>query len=140
MAARSRLDAAVLGAFLERFPRRVVEAVAAIADAAPGGVLLHCGAGRDRTGLVVLVLLAVAGVPAAEIASDHALSTPRLEQAWRDLGAGDQTGKIADYLTALGTSAGESIIGTVENFDAAAYLRSNGLSATQLTRLLDRMT
>ena len=47
--------------FLERKPERCVAAVAAVADAPPGGVLVHCGIGRDRTGLVALLLLALVG-------------------------------------------------------------------------------
>ena len=40
----------------------------------PGGIAYHCGVGRDRTGLITMLLLAVANVPAEEIAGDYALS------------------------------------------------------------------
>ena len=49
-------------AFLERKPERCAAALAAIARARPGGVLFHCVGGRDRTGLVSLLALALAGV------------------------------------------------------------------------------
>ncbi|MEO9247494.1 tyrosine-protein phosphatase [Citricoccus nitrophenolicus] len=45
---------------LHHFPDRLAEVVRAVA-AAPAGVVLHCSAGRDRTGLVVTVLLLLAG-------------------------------------------------------------------------------
>jgi len=48
-------------AFLDRAPDRVAAVVRAVADAEPGGVVVHCGHGRDRTGLVTLVLLSLAG-------------------------------------------------------------------------------
>ena len=51
--------------FLERKPERCAAAVAAVADARPGGVLVHCTVGRDRAGLVTLLLLALAGVARA---------------------------------------------------------------------------
>lgn len=43
---------------------------AAIADA-PGGVLLHCAAGRDRTGVVTAALLETAGVEREAILGDY---------------------------------------------------------------------
>ena len=42
--------------------------------AEPGGVAVHCGIGRDRTGLIAILLLALAGVEPEEIAADYALS------------------------------------------------------------------
>ncbi|WP_313818101.1 tyrosine-protein phosphatase [Citricoccus sp.] len=47
-------------ATLEYFPDRVAAVFAAMA-AAPGSVVLHCSAGRDRTGLVVTLLLLLVG-------------------------------------------------------------------------------
>jgi protein-tyrosine phosphatase len=49
--------------------------VAAFARAPAGGVAIHCHAGKDRTGIAVAVLLALAGVPDQAIAADYALST-----------------------------------------------------------------
>lgn len=42
--------------------------------AADHPVVVHCAGGRDRTGLLVALLLAAAGVARDEIAADHALS------------------------------------------------------------------
>ncbi|GAA5190682.1 hypothetical protein GCM10023322_46420 [Rugosimonospora acidiphila] len=53
---------------------RVAEAFLAVAQAPPGGVVVHCAAGKDRTGVLVALLLAVAGVAAADIAEDYALT------------------------------------------------------------------
>ncbi|GAB7040162.1 MULTISPECIES: tyrosine-protein phosphatase [Catenuloplanes] len=64
--------------FLARNAERCAAAVAAVARARPGGVVVHCGIGRDRTGLVSLLLLALAGVTPDAIASDYALSAERL--------------------------------------------------------------
>jgi len=48
--------------FQERKPERFTAAVAAVARAGPGGAVVHCGIGRDRTGIVALLLLALVGV------------------------------------------------------------------------------
>ena len=64
-------------AVLETFRAQFTAAVDALAAADPP-VLLHCQGGRDRTGLVVALLLAAAGVDAETIAADHALS----DESW----------------------------------------------------------
>jgi len=53
------------------------DVVRAIAAAEPG-IVLHCAAGRDRTGIVVATLLAAIGVPDAEIVEDYVLSDEAL--------------------------------------------------------------
>src|SRR5215472_14308449 len=46
-------------------PARVAAILHGIADAPPGCILVHCVAGKDRTGVVVALVLAVAGVDRA---------------------------------------------------------------------------
>lgn len=46
---------------------------------AQGPVLIHCGRGHDRTGIIALLLLANAGVSPDAIADDYLRSTERLE-------------------------------------------------------------
>ena len=52
----------------------------AIAAAAPGAVLFHCYAGKDRTGIVAALLLALAGVPRDAIVEDYMLSDEPLRR------------------------------------------------------------
>ena len=49
----------------------IVEAMRAIANAPEGGVLFHCFAGKDRTGLIAMFLLSLAGVSPTRIAEDY---------------------------------------------------------------------
>jgi protein tyrosine/serine phosphatase len=56
----------------------VVEALRALA-AAEGASVVNCAAGKDRTGVVVALTLAVAGVPHEEIAIDYGLSGDRID-------------------------------------------------------------
>ncbi len=53
---------------------RLAAVFSAIAEAPPGGVVVHCHAGRDRTGVVVALALHIAGVPVEAIAADFALT------------------------------------------------------------------
>jgi protein tyrosine/serine phosphatase len=52
----------------------VIEALRALAAQTEGASVVHCAAGKDRTGVVVALTLAVAGVPHEEIAIDYGLS------------------------------------------------------------------
>lgn len=63
---------------LQLWPERCAAAVGAVARANEGGVVVSCGVGRDRTGLVTFLLLALAGVRSDEIASDWARGIDRL--------------------------------------------------------------
>ena len=126
-------------AFLDRFPEHVARVIATVADAPAGGVLIHCAGGRDRTGLIVLLLLALAEVPSDVIAADYDLSGERLEPAWRRLGIGDQTGQIAAFIARHGTTARQAVIDTVDSLDALSYLRDAGLTDAQLGSVRARL-
>jgi protein-tyrosine phosphatase len=52
-------------------PERVRAVMEVVADTGPG-VLVHCSAGRDRTGMVSALLLGNAGVPPEVVADDYA--------------------------------------------------------------------
>jgi len=73
----------VAGAFyigyLEDRPDSVVNALRAIADA-PGAALVHCAAGKDRTGVVVALALSAVGVPREEVVADYVATGERIEQ------------------------------------------------------------
>jgi protein tyrosine/serine phosphatase len=52
----------------------VVGALRALTTAGPGAAVVHCAAGKDRTGVVVALALAVAGVGHDEIVADYAMT------------------------------------------------------------------
>lgn len=54
----------------------------AIATAPPGGVLFHCVSGKDRTGFVAALLLALAEVDPQVIIQDYGLSTEKLRDPY----------------------------------------------------------
>lgn len=61
-------------AYLDTHRSQITAIMRAIAEAPEGGILFHCHAGRDRTGLIAALLLALVGVPAPTISADYALS------------------------------------------------------------------
>jgi protein tyrosine/serine phosphatase len=60
--------------YLHDRPESVVGAVRALAEVEDGASLVHCAAGKDRTGVVVALSLAVAGVPHEAIVADYAMT------------------------------------------------------------------
>ena len=64
--------------YLAGRPDSVAAALRVIADA-PGAAVVHCAAGKDRTGTVVAMALDVAGVPHDEIVADYVLTAERIE-------------------------------------------------------------
>ena len=64
--------------YLEDRPDQVVAAVRAVATA-PGAALVHCAAGKDRTGVVVALALRAVGVRPDAVAADYAATGERLE-------------------------------------------------------------
>ena len=63
--------------YLSAMPERAGAALTAIVDAPTGGVLFHCSAGRDRTGLIAMLLLMAVHTEPDAIVADY-LETVRL--------------------------------------------------------------
>lgn len=67
-------------AMLDLRPDLFTSAVIAVAEAPPGGVVVHCAGGKDRTGLIIAFALTVAGVSREHVAADYALTELRLAE------------------------------------------------------------
>jgi protein-tyrosine phosphatase len=67
---------------LEQARAELKEVLQVIAAAAPGPLLFHCVAGKDRTGIIAALMLTLADVKPDSIASDYAESTLMLSDAY----------------------------------------------------------
>ncbi len=78
------LDAATIAAryrdMLEEGAESVCEALAILTDPAAYPAVVHCAAGKDRTGILIGLILGLLGVPDAVIAEDYALSGPAMQR------------------------------------------------------------
>jgi protein-tyrosine phosphatase len=63
--------------YLDGRPDSIVAALRAIAEP-DGATVVHCAAGKDRTGMVVALALSVVGVPRTEVAADYAATESQL--------------------------------------------------------------
>lgn len=129
--------------FLERNREAFGRALAAIADA-DGPVVIHCMGGKDRTGLVVALLLRLAGVSVDEIGRDYALSGENLAgrtAAWLADAPTDEERVRREKLSGTPADAMARVIADVEQRygSVAGYLEAGGLPSDQLERLRARL-
>ena len=127
-------------AMLAEYPERVVAAVRAIANAAPGCVVFHCAGGKDRTGLLALVLLTLAGAATDEIIADYLLTYDRMKQRYDEMGVPDQLTTVIELLASRDTTIEASLTSTIASLTMPDFLLDNGLSDTELAALLTRLT
>ncbi|MFI6645961.1 tyrosine-protein phosphatase [Streptomyces sp. NPDC050504] len=119
-----------------------------VADQADGAVLVHCTAGKDRTGIAVALLLDAVGADREAIIADYALSETRLSGAWADgivasvraMGV-EVTPRMTDLIT---RSPGHVMAETLDHLDAryggtVAYLRAHGLDDHAFEKLTRRL-
>jgi protein-tyrosine phosphatase len=122
----------------------LTRAVAAIATA-PGPVLVHCTAGKDRTGLVIALALLAGGRRVADVVADYALSSGVVRAARIDhvnglLGALDLAPAALDDALRLHLDspavAMEHALRTLAGLGGAVdYLTRHGLLPAELTAL-----
>jgi protein-tyrosine phosphatase len=65
--------------YIRRRPDSIVESIRTIARSG-GAVLVHCAAGKDRTGTVVALALDAAGAPRETIVDDYLATDERIEE------------------------------------------------------------
>jgi protein-tyrosine phosphatase len=79
---RSEDDARGYLSMLDYFQPEMKRVMQTMAHAPEGGVLFHCHAGKDRTGVVAMLLLSLAEVPDAIIANDYFLTEANIKPAY----------------------------------------------------------
>lgn len=124
---------------LERVREELRQVLAAIAAAAPAGLLFHCVAGKDRTGLIAALLLALADVEPAAIASDYAQSGPNLRDTYLRRYADADPARILEALRCPEEGAYNMLKFLADAGGIHAYLHDIGLSDAQVAALRARL-
>ncbi len=129
---------------LDLRPKLFAAAVAAIADAPPGGVVVHCAGGKDRTGMVVAMALHLAGVETATIAADYALTEGRLAEQSAATLAKMSDPRVREIMRGLQPTPPEVMLTTLDHLDGkyggvAGYLEHGGFGADRARGLRDRL-
>lgn len=130
--------------FLDRFAANVAAAVRAVAEAPEGGVVVHCAGGKDRTGILVALMLDLAGVDAETIAADYALSAERLRPRHEQWFAAAETEQELERLRRVTQTPAETMSGLLAELErrhggVEVFLRSIGVSEDDLERVRARL-
>jgi len=125
----------------------VARIVAASHDSAPTAVVVHCTAGKDRTGVAVALVLDAVGVERTAVVDDYAQSERRLAGPWSDgmihmiqsLGV-DVTPQLRTLVTETPPSAiRQALAWTDAAGGSAEYLMSGGLTPRELDTVRRRL-
>ncbi len=117
---------------------RVAEAVTAVVNGLDGGgVVFHCSAGKDRTGMLASLILEVLGVDAETITTDYLLTNEVIDGIVRRIKAMEHNASPTAQTLAAQPVALQSFQETLhrEYGGAESYLRRHGVSAEALERL-----
>jgi protein tyrosine/serine phosphatase len=130
--------------YLARRPDSIVGSIEAIARA-DGAVIVHCAAGKDRTGLVVAFALDAAGVDRPVIVRDYVASGDRIHEiigrlslspTYRDALEGRDPRTFAPEASTI-----QRVLDLTDQFfgGPGAWLMTHGLDGADLERLRRRL-
>lgn len=125
---------------LMRWPEKFAAIARAVVSAPAGGVVIHCAAGRDRTGMVVAVLLSAAGLPAAAISADYARAVTAINERYRGQETPHEVPRSDEELAQWLDYAQGHLADLLSSLDAAGLLLRGGLAEQELTALRRRLT
>jgi protein tyrosine/serine phosphatase len=137
---RAERDALVL----DRRAEPIAAMARAVARASPGGVLIHCLAGKDRTGIAIALLLGLVGVDDAQIAADYTLSVAALASELEAALAAARDEEARARIERGYDAREETMLATLAHLrtrhgGAAAYLTRAGLSDADIDRIRARL-
>lgn len=129
---------------LERFRGEMALVLTAIAHAGDGGVVVHCRAGKDRTGLVSAVLLRLAGVSRDHVGADYALTEENLRAIWSEWVEQAEDEEEREQRRRMVATPAAAMVGVLTELEARygtvrAYARAGGVAQRDLDRLADRL-
>jgi protein-tyrosine phosphatase len=105
---------------------------------------VHCQAGKDRTGLVIALILKAVGVPDDAVAVDYAASAARLGAYYTAKRADIKDEELLELVRELHSARADTMASTLsylrDKFGGVqSYLRRGGLVGRQLETLRSRL-
>ncbi|HUI60649.1 MAG TPA: tyrosine-protein phosphatase, partial [Steroidobacteraceae bacterium] len=124
---------------LERAQPQLREVLQAIAAAPPAPLLFHCVAGKDRTGLVAALLLALADVEPEAIAQDYSASTRLLSDPYLKRYADVDPADVLENVRCPEAGVHNMLAFLKSQGGIRTYLRDIGLGRADIQRLRSRL-
>jgi protein-tyrosine phosphatase len=130
--------------YLDTYPEEVGKIISAVSESEPG-TLLHCHAGKDRTGIVTALLLGAVGVPDEVIAEDYALTSAKIAHLiaeWRE--HAQKHGSDMERFEHDVSADAATMLATLEHLrhrygGVTEYLRICGVPVEDLQQLTERL-
>ncbi|ACO45261.1 tyrosine-protein phosphatase [Deinococcus deserti] len=140
----ARTNAEHYCAVLDHVGNSLATIFGAVLDAAPGKVLIHCHAGKDRTGLVTALALELTGVSRRAIAADYVETDQHMQGMYADILARQPDPVKRRRLSAFLVSREQDILCALDHLDqtwggVATYLEAFGFSRKDQERLVTRL-
>jgi len=129
---------------IELLAPNFARAVETVADAPEGAVVVHCFAGKDRTGLTCALLLRLAGVGIEDIAADYGLSEGNIRpiiDPWADSAPDEQEQALRLRIGSSPPQVMADVLTEVERRHGGVdgYLREFGVTNEALARVRSRL-
>jgi len=129
--------------YLENRPEEVVGALRSIVTA-PGAAIVHCAAGKDRTGVVVALALTIAGVDPEVIVADYVATNERIEQIIDRLSRAKMYRDVTDKPVAAHEARAETMRAFLKQLDVRygglePWLARQGFTADEVAGLRARL-
>jgi protein-tyrosine phosphatase len=124
---------------LERAREGLRDVLKAMAAAAPGPLLFHCVAGKDRTGIIAALMLTLADVRPDSVASDYATSTHMLGDAYLKRYESADPRDILENVRCPEQGVHNMLAYLQKQGGIRQYLKAIGLNELEMARLRTRL-
>ncbi|WP_461187671.1 tyrosine-protein phosphatase [Arthrobacter sp. Z4-13] len=121
------------------FPEKLAGVFRELASAAAqGDVVLHCAAGRDRSGMVAAMVQDLAGASDQEIADSYRRAARGINERYRTHGPPHSRERYVEdvELAPLLEQRGAAVVDFVRSLDTRAFLLRNGVTPGELDAVL----
>ncbi len=130
--------------YVEDAPANLAAALRVLADPSSGATVVHCAAGKDRTGVVVALALSLAGVSRQVVVEDYVASAQVIDAILRRLEARPSYGDLGTVDVADITPVASSMERFLDHVDAAyggphGLALAVGLDEETVARLVRRL-
>ncbi|WP_457963374.1 tyrosine-protein phosphatase [Arthrobacter sp. D1-29] len=117
------------------YPEKFVAIFRAIATSAPaGGVVIHCAAGRDRSGMVAAMLQDLAGDSDKQIAGGYEQAARGINERYRTHGPPHDRERYIEEaeLAPILSERGRAVVDVVRTLETSSFLLRHGLTPAEL--------